>query len=420
MDALLVLCGALAALGLVQSALLLLHAWEHARYHRSRLRAELKAADPPAVTLFVPCKGLDLQMEANLRALFEQAYTSLEICFLVESKTDPALTTIRRLQPEYPQVASRIVITGLARDCGQKVHNLIQGTESLSPDCQVVAFVDSDACPHPQWLARLVDRLHSGKFAIATGYRWYVPLRPTLANRLLSAINNTVIAAMGPHGFNLVWGGAWATRVETFRELGLPEAWKGTVSDDLVVSRLVHQAKLKVAFEPHCLVASHAQFTWGALAEFLRRQYMMIRVYAPTWWRFGLAAAALSQMILLGLAGFTLFWAATGGPWKYSAGALVAYYLAMGMRAAMATRAVRPFVGEINGEYDRVARINFFAWPLVSLVVGLGFVASALGRTVIWRGIHYRLESATRTRILKRPFDTGSSLSPLSIIKRAA
>ena len=420
MDALLVLCGALAALGLAQAALMLLHAWEHARYHRSRFKAELKTATPPATTLFVPCKGLDLQMEANLRALFEQEYPALELCFLVESPSDPAHAAVRRLQPDYPHVASRIVVTGVARDCGQKVHNLIQGALSLAADCEVIAFVDSDACPHPQWLSRLVDRLHSGKFAVATGYRWYVPVRPTFANRLLSAVNNTVIAVLGPHGFNLVWGGAWATKVETFHALGLPGAWNGTVSDDLVVSRRVHAAGLKVAYEPHCLVASPALFQWSGIAEFLRRQFLMIRVYAPTWWAFGLATAALTQSILLGLTGFSLWWLATGGPWRYSFLALAVYYAGMALRAAMATRAVRPFVGAVNGEYDRVARINIFAWPLVSLVVGLSMCASAAGRSVIWRGIHYRLESAGCTRILKRPFDGGSSLSPLDIIKRAA
>jgi cellulose synthase/poly-beta-1,6-N-acetylglucosamine synthase-like glycosyltransferase len=359
-------------------------------------------------------------MEANLRALFEQEYPDLALCFLVESANDPALGVIRRLQPEYPQVASRTVVTGIARDCGQKVHNLIQGTQALPGDCQIIAFVDSDACPHPQWLSRLVDRLHSGKFAVATGYRWYVPARPTFANRMLSAINNTVIAALGPHGFNLVWGGAWAIRVSAFRELGLPDAWRGTVSDDLVVSRLVHGAKLKVAYEPHCLVASAAQFNWEGVREFLRRQYLMVRVYAPTWWRFGLATAALSQLNLIGLFGLTIAFVVVGGPWKIAAALLGFYYVAMAVRAGMATRAVRPFVGAVNGEYDRVAQINIWAWPLVSLAVGWGLCASAVGRTVVWRGIHYCLESSTRTRILKRPLDGEVALSPLEIIKRAA
>src|SRR4029077_16188082 len=142
----------------------------------------------------------------------------------------------------------RIVMAGLAHDCGQKVHNLMRAVQSILDERQgppdVLAFVDSDACPHTEWLARLVDRLTGGKHAVATGYRWYVPAMQGWANRLLSAINNTVIDVMGPHGFNLVWGGAWAIRTDAFKKLGLPDAWKGSLSDDLVVSRLVHEAGL--------------------------------------------------------------------------------------------------------------------------------------------------------------------------------
>src|SRR5262249_19193447 len=153
-------------------------------------------------------------------------------------------------------------IAGAAQGCGQKVHNLTcaarsmlhDHARSLEPD--VLAFVDSDAAPDPDWLARLVERLVGGKQAIATGYPWYVAMNGGWAGGLFAAIDNTVIAVMGPRGFNLVWGGSWAVRTATFRGLGLPGAWKGALSDDLVVSKLVRDANLRVAYEPHCLVRS--------------------------------------------------------------------------------------------------------------------------------------------------------------------
>lgn len=412
MEPLLAMCLALCAAGCAQSALLLLHAWEHRRYHRSRLVAELKLGIPPRVSLFIPCKGVDVGMEANLRALFEQRYRAVELCFLIESERDPATAIVRRLETQFPHVACRLIFTGIAEDCGQKVHNLMRGTETILPDTQVLAFVDSDARPHPHWLARLVDRLQSDKFAVATGYRWYVPVRPTFANRLLSAINNTIVGVMGPHGYNLVWGGAWAIRADVFRRIGLPTAWHGSLSDDLVVSRLVHEAGLKVAYEPHCLVRSSADFTWSTLAEFLRRQYVVARVYAPAWWRFAALSAGATNLIVLGLAGFAVWWSATGGPWTIPALALLACYLMTAGRAAIAARAVRPFVDVTDGKYQRVAGINIWGWPLVSLVVGLGLLASAVGRTIMWRGIRYRLDSPKCTTILNRTSDGTIPLSP--------
>jgi hypothetical protein len=414
MEPLLMVCLVLSAAGLGQSALLLLHAWEHRRYHRSRLVAELKPGISPRVSLFIPCKGVDVGMEANLRALFEQRYRTVELCFLIESDRDPATDVVRRLETQFPHVACRLIFTGSADDCGQKVHNLMRGTATISPETQVLAFVDSDARPHPHWLARLVDRLQGDKFAVATGYRWYVPVRPTLANRLLSAINNTIVGVMGPHGYNLVWGGAWAIRADVFHRIGLPAAWRGSLSDDLVVSRLVHEAGLKVVYEPHCLVRSSADFTWSTLAEFLRRQYVVARVYAPIWWRFAALSAGATNLVVCGLAGLAVWWASTGGQWTIPALTLLACYLMNAGRAAVAARAVRPFVDVTDGKYQRVARINIWGWPLVSLVVGLGLAASAFGRTLVWRGIRYRLESPSCTTILNRTSDDRPPLAPVN------
>lgn len=393
-------CAALSAAGLLQAALMLLNAWENRRYHRGRLAAARKPGPELRVVLFVPCKGLDVAMETNLRALFEQHYAPLELCFLIESESDAAAAVVRRLQRLYPQVDCRVDFTGVAVDCGQKVHNLMQGTQTVPATADILAFVDSDACPHRDWLAWLVDRLQSGKFAVATGYRWYVPVQPTFVNRLLSAINNTVVAVMGPHGFNLVWGGAWAIRASVFRKLGLPAAWQGSLSDDLVVSRLVREARLKVAYEPHCLVRTSADFTWGALAEFLRRQYLVVRVYAPTWWRFALVAGGLTNVVFWGLAGLAVL--SSAGPALVARLALLGCYLLTALRGAISAAAVRPFVDIAETEYQRVCRINIWGWPLVSLVIWLGLVASGVGRSIVWRGIRYRLESPALTRILTR------------------
>lgn len=420
MDTSLVAGYVLCAAGTAQAVLMLVHAWEHRRYHRSRLHADLKLATPPRVSLFVPCKGMDVDLEANLRALFLQRYGPLELCFLIESESDPAAHVVRHLQQRFPDVACRVVFTGTAQDCGQKVHNLIRGTTSIPRETEVLAFVDSDACPHPDWLARLVARLQTGKSAVSTGYRWYVPVQPTLANRLLSAINNTVVAVMGPHGFNLVWGGAWAIRANVFREIGLPQAWHGTLSDDLVASRLIHAARLKVAYEPHALVRSSADFSWKGLAEFLRRQYIVVRVYAPTWWRFAVVSNGMTNLIVWGLLGLSLAWSVTGRAWGLPVVALLGCYLLTALRASVAARAVRPFVEVTNEQYRSVSRINIWAWPVIALLVGLGLVASAVSRTITWRGIRYRLDSPNQTTILKRPLSDGHNQAGSTIAKKSA
>jgi ceramide glucosyltransferase len=402
----------LAGAALFQTALMLLHAFEHRRFHQSRHRSSSRDSTGPKACLFVPCRGCDVEMEANLRALFLQHYASFELRFLVESIDDPAVALIEQVRHLHPHVPSRIVVTGIARDCGQKVHNLIVGTRGAPADAEILAFVDSDARPNPQWLTRLVGRLLSGKSGVVTGYRWYVPVRATFVNQLASAVNNTVAATMGPHGFNLVWGGSWAIRADVFRDLGLPDAWRGCLCDDLVVSRLIHAKGLRVAYEPHCLVASPAEFDWNSITEFMRRQYLIVRVYAPTWWWFALAVCGITQSIGWGLAGLLSYGLFATGAWLMPAIALGAYYLLTVTRTAISARTMRRFVAVTDRDYQRVSRWNTWGWPVVSVAVALGLVASAIGRTIVWRGIRYRLLSSRTTELISRSSDSPGKSSP--------
>jgi hypothetical protein len=254
-----------------------------------------------------------------------------------------------------------------------------------------------------------VERLAGGKHAVATGYRWYLPATQGWANRLLSAINNTVIGVMGPHGFNLVWGGAWAIRTDAFKKLGLPGAWKGSLSDDLVVSRLVHEAGLRVAYEPNCLVKSTADFDWSRLGEFLRRQFVVVRVYAPLWWRFGFWTGLVTNLCFWGTPALACSLAANEGPWEIPLAGGLLWYLAGVARAQLAARAIRPFVVVSNAQYHSVSRVNVWGWPLVSLATWMGVISGAIGRTIVWRGIRYRLDSARQTTILGHSADSVSS-----------
>lgn len=441
MDALSVAALLLISTGLVQAALMLVHAWEHSRFCARRSGKRLETGSQPRVALIAPCKGVDPDLRANLRALFRQTYPVYELCFVVESECDPAVPTICELARENGNVSSRIVVAGTARNCGQKVHNLVCATRavlegstadvvagpgsdrvnaigpyriSIEPDPpspplrrggedggpEVLAFVDSDACPHPEWLGRLVARLERGKYAVATGYRWYAPAARGWASLLVSAINNTIINLTGPHGFNLVWGGAWAIRTDRFLELGLPEAWQGSLSDDLVVSRLVREAGLRVGYEPHCLVQSKADFNWGSLCEFLRRQFLVVRVYAIVWWCFAFFTGLTTNLCLWGALFIACYWGAAGGPWAVPLAGSVAYYLAGILRATLAAAAVRPFVDVPEETYDRVARLNVWGWPLVALASWLGVVSAAVGRTIVWRGILYRMNSPRQTTVV--------------------
>ncbi|HUG90521.1 MAG TPA: glycosyltransferase [Planctomycetaceae bacterium] len=401
MDGLLIACWCLAGLALFQAALTLLQTWDHYRYHRTRLAAEIPLTDRPRVMLFVPCKGLELGLEEQLAAFFTQDYTNYEVCFIVEAEDDPALALIETVRRQFSGVPSHVVVAGLADDSGQKVHNLVTATSLFAGEFDVFAFSDSDARPIPTWLGTMVGRMAATR-PIVTGYRWMVPQRPTFANRLVSALSNQLAGVAGPGVSNLVWGGSWLIRGEAFRRLGLPEAWRGTLSDDLTISRLARRAGMKVIYEPRCLVPSPVDMSLAAAFEFIRRQYLIVRVYTPGWWWLATIAAGIPVLVYSGSAALAAAAAATGGAWWIPAGTAVGYYAASVLKSSLRWNGIRPFVRVTDREYRMTTAFETLASPLAAAVTLAALVLATLSRRLTWRGITYRLDSATRTRIERR------------------
>lgn len=62
------------------------------------------------VSILRPLKGVDLELEANLRSSFIQNYSKFEIIFSVASSKDAAIPIVKRLMKEYHEVDSRLII----------------------------------------------------------------------------------------------------------------------------------------------------------------------------------------------------------------------------------------------------------------------------------------------------------------------
>lgn len=391
---------AIAVCALFVSAALALSAWEHRRFLRRRASKRLPDGPWPKAVVFAPCRGIDLELEENLRCLFELQYPDYELAFIVESDEEPACAVIRRLAEQYGNVRCRLVFAGEAVGSAQKVHNLISATGDLADDVEVLAFVDSDARPRTDWLSRLVDRVRKPEIGAATGYRWFVPEKAGLANLLLASINASVAGLMGPHWHNRVWGGSWAIRRDVFDAVRLRELWRGTLSDDLVASRVLHQAGLKVAFEPHCLVPSPLATTLSELLEFMRRQFVLARFDAKGLWLTTVLVSTLGVVAFWGGTALAAWYAVVGSAWVWVplAGNVLLYALAA-FRGWLRQDGILVYFPKEANDLRRAARFDIWAAPLVQLATWCGLVASLIGREIIWRGIRYRLGAGGKVQI---------------------
>jgi hypothetical protein len=402
-----------AGLAVIQAGLFTFQAFENRRFARARCRRqETKPATGHAV-LVAPCKGDDTELRQNLSYLLAQDYADYEVRFVVESDRDPALAVIHQVLGERPQRRASICIAGKAEHSGQKVHNLLAATANLPLETRFLAFVDSDARPSPQWLRCLISRFEDGRPKVVSGYRWFVPARTSLANLLLANINANVAGLLGPGEHHFVWGGSWAIERQTFDHIRLREAWQGTLSDDLVATRVLRKKRIPIEFEPRCLVPSPLDVDFGQLFEFLRRQYLIGRFYATRWWLGALAITLLAVGTLWASPLVALIAGARRLPLAWApAVVFVTLYASHAFRAwlrqDMARHALTAFCGQLTAS----RRFDLCAAPLAGLVNTVGLLSSLVGNTISWRGIRYRIFRGGRTQRL-------NDLCPLVIAESA-
>ncbi|MHB8900727.1 MAG: glycosyltransferase [Thermoguttaceae bacterium] len=383
----------MATLAVVQAVLVAAQAHEHRRFTRSRLACLGSYRPKGRAILLVPCRGRDLGLARNLASLFEQDYDDYEIRFLVETPADPVCRAIRKVSADYPERVSRIVFTGKATDCGQKVHNLLRGTEGIAEEVKYLAFADSDARPRAHWLRALVHRLGDDRIGATTGYRWFVPMRSTVPNLLVTSINASLGMLLGSGNPNIVWGGSWAMRRDRFERLEIREAWKGKLNDDLVVTALLWQSGLRVEYEPACAVASPLDLTLPEMLDFARRQYLQARYYLPTFWGTGLLLTTFSLTSFYLSAAVAIALERSGSTTAWLAGlvALTLYtsWVYRGLYRVWLSQELFP-------EYSRRLRgtrlLDLFGGPVAGLANWLVFAGTAFGHRLAWRGIEYELD----------------------------
>jgi cellulose synthase/poly-beta-1,6-N-acetylglucosamine synthase-like glycosyltransferase len=387
----------LAGTALVQGLLVAINVYEHRRKALARQKKVPNYAPSGRVLVVSPCKGDEPGLEANLRAVLTQDYPDYEVAFVVEDAADTACASIRRAMAACPQTPARLVVAGRADVCGQKVHNLRAATAELHDRIRHLAFFDSDGRPKPFWLRTAIYKHYLPRIGATTGYRWLVPRRPSVANHLVAAVNCNVMAVLGRDSRHFVWGGSWAIRRETFEGLGIRDAWLGTLSDDLVASRVLGRAGLEVRFDPACVLTSPVDFTWRQMFEFVRRQYCITRHYAFRWWLLALAGATvcnLAWLASLALLAATAF-ARPQLAWL-PAGVLAALY-ALGLYRGWAMQGLAAvYSPEHDRELRGVRRWHVAGNPAVGFVQWLGLIASACGNRIRWRSIDYRLDATGR------------------------
>ena len=365
----------IAALALLLSLISLLQGFKSIRHIR---RYRPRSNQKPRVVVFCPCRGVDPGFADNIRSILDQDYSNFRVVFVVDSVADPAAPALR-------SIGVTPLVAGEARNRGQKVHNLIYGVTHAAGDAEVFVFCDADARFAREWLTRLTAPLERADVGVSTGYRWYAADRGGFPSLLRSAWNASVVTSLGDHDRNFAWGGSMAVRRDTFDRMVVLKLWDGALSDDYAMTLAVRRSGKRIVFVPECLIPSYGGCSWAELLEFTTRQIVITRVHDS-----GLWATVMMAQTLFNIA----FWVALLLPAPLIAGGL---YFLSGLKSYLRQRAVATVLP--NEALSKPAAAYVLLSPVTALLFEYNLVRSMFTRTIVWRGIRYRLVSPTRTVI---------------------
>jgi cellulose synthase/poly-beta-1,6-N-acetylglucosamine synthase-like glycosyltransferase len=353
----------------------------------------------PDAVVIVPCKGLDSAFEQNILSFFRQDYKTYRLWFVVEDASDTAYPALQKIISHYASSASatevRLFIAGKATQSSQKLHNILCCYRQIPAQTEALVFADSDACADSHWLGHIVYSLHSKKTGATSGYRWFVPRTRNMASLALSCLNAAVAQVLGNNRLNQAWGGSMAILVETFRQINLETIWSRSICDDLTLSGEIRRAGKKMIYVPPCMVASYESTTWPKLFEFVRRQFVITRIYAPQTWLFGLSAIVFSVGGLWCTVGFAAAaWRGGHTHAMFFTLAAIFIFLNQAIRAILRQWMIACFLLVKDKKALRPAAVAditlFWIWGILLLI---GILSSSAGKTIRWRGIRYRIKS---------------------------
>lgn len=345
----------------------------------------------PRISLLVPVAGAAPGLAANLESLLAQDYPAFEAVLVTAGMDDPAVPVIRELMGRHPRV--RHVVSGPARGCGQKNHNLLAGLKAADPAGQVLVFCDCGHLAHPAFLQDLVAPIVKGA-AVSSGYHAVRPGGHRIvtwgraATVLALRLTREIPALMQP------WGGATACRRDAFQRLGVAGLWSWTVVDDVSLAARLQDQQLPVARAGSAELATTLQDeTLAGWSAWLTRQWLYLKFYLPGSWLATGLFLYLTAGLTLSSAGRLLLAPAAGGEPM----ALLLALLYLGGLSALALNLRSRF-------QDPPPAWRWLAACAAALGMGVWVHAkTCLTQTLRWHGLTYRVGPGGQVREVQGP-----------------
>ena len=324
---------------------------------------------PPPISILKPLAGAEPALESNLRTFFEQDYPAFEVLFAVEDIDDTAVPIVEKLRREYPNVPSRLLVTGDPTYSNAKVYSLEQMLSAAAND--LVVMSDSDTRVGPDLLRTVGAEFENPSLGLETCPYRAIP-GAGLWSRLEAAGLNTdfmagILVARMVEGMRFAVGPTIVARRSVLQSIGGFPRLKDYLAEDFLIGKITAGAGYGVALSSYVIEHHLGNSDLRRNAAHRLRWARSTRRSRPL----GYLGQLLTMPLLLAL----LVCAVHPGWWPVLPVTLVIRGLAA---YVVSTRVLK-------------VKVPWLLLPIEDLAGFCFWVAGFFGRTIVWRGRRYRL-----------------------------
>jgi ceramide glucosyltransferase len=364
--------------------------WRRGARALQRTAAATPQSALPAVTILKPVHGMEARLEENLESFFHQDYPAFEVVLGAREADDAGLQVAEKIRRRYPQIKSRIVISGPPTWPNAKVFSLSKMIPGSVNDYFVIS--DSDVQVSRNFLREVIPALLDPKIGLVTCPYQGVPADDFWST--LEALGMSVEMPSGVmvadmlEGIRFALGPAVAVRRDALEKIGGIAATADCYSDDFVLGNLIWATGYKVIFSHviirHVLTPRSLKRTLGDQLRWMKST----RFSRPL----GHIGTGLTYAMPFGVLG--LVSATATGHWALGIGLFAAAFL---NRVVQSVAVGWGIIG------DRRALYLSWLYPIRDLLGFFTWLGSFGGRTFYWRGETYRFSKGGRIIPQNRP-----------------
>jgi ceramide glucosyltransferase len=237
--------------------------------HLRHEAASVASHSLPPVTILKPVHGMEPSLEETLESFFRQDYPEFEIIFGARNGEDQSLAVIAGLRAKYPNVRTRVVISGDPSWPNAKVFSLAKMMGSSDHSYFVIS--DSDILVKPDFLRNVIPPLLQPDVGLVTCLYQGIPAGDLWSH--LEALGMSVEMPAGVmvadmmEGMKFALGAAMAVRRDAIDAIGGMREAAQFYSDDFVLGNLIASAGYQVVLSHymvgHVLAGRSLRRTFG-------------------------------------------------------------------------------------------------------------------------------------------------------------